>query len=791
MGRHERVIGGESNEKSGQAWTKDELLQVYQLFKEMNGEGLHENNPKIQQLAKILNRTTRSAEAQLLMYRNLQRGGNYSHGNMSKICKEIWLNSEKKESNIMAVDYPSFPKGLFEWAGHKKGGVKKPFDAASGRPNGKVIETSLTKKIQEWVVSFDTNSPRIILLVGGPGNGKTDSLEYLIDQIDEKYQTNYYESISELIKLNGDLIQRNISIPLKQGPFKDNELIIVQDASTGSDNISCEQCLINDLEYSLNRNSIYIVCVNRGILAEAVNLAETSNERIYKILSRIIQSLTKFIVPLPLWPLDNEDPILRKIAVWPMDVESLVKPQEHLHTTPGFQLISEAVREDRWKCSTCTVNKELCPFFQNKTALQDIDKLKSLLQLLSDFEIISNKRWTFRELFSLTSYLIVGSEHEYGKKDLCEWVKGKQLLLNGQEIKERIKSIWDFNRCLYHFKLFSKWPSFISISRSNKTEIKTILNFSILTKELFAYFTNIISKRDYKPDIAQILDNLFFENIDPSQFSNEDYTIPEINCSLREIEADFSFSVDAGYDLIKAHLNPIERMLFENLIEVEKDLDTKSRFETSISTKRIDEILVLLRSVSIRYFKRIVFTGLGISKDENYLSEFRKLNLIDDGRQLKLKQVRDLFDNLIQGSNGLSLVLNSSISQPQMVSENQISIDLRRLQIKHSYIIDSIIDVPRNNVRVFIIDFKDKYYIVLTYQLYKALIQLNDGLSPSSLHQEVLSMLDSIKSKLAGIIVRDVDILQNAKLIIGNSLIHYRIDDSSQHLEINKIQSKI
>ena len=789
MSRH-RIKGGEKNQKSGQEWTKDELIQVYKLFKELNGEGLHEHNPIIQQLAKLLGRTTRSTEAQLLMYRNLQRDGNYSHGNMNKICKEIWFEFEKKETIELDENSPNFPQELFNWAGHKKGGVKKAFDVTSGRPNGRVIQTSLTNKIHEWVDSFNKNSPRIILLVGAPGNGKTDSLEYLVHRIDEKYQTNYFESISKLIKQNGDLLQRKISIQFTEGPFKDHELTIVQDASTGSDNISSEQCLINDLDYSLNNNSVYIVCVNRGILAEAVNAAETCNKEVYRILNRIIQSLTQYITPLPLWPLDDVDPIFRKIAIWPMDVESLVKPQEEIQSTPGFQLISEAVNEDRWKCSTCTVNKNLCPFFQNKLALQESDKLKSLLQLLSDFEIISNKRWTFRDLFSLTSYLIVGSEHEYGKKNLCEWVKEKQLLLNGQEIKDRINSIWEFNRQLYHFKLFSKWPSFISISRSNKLEINSILNYSKLTKELFANFTNIISKNNYRPDIARILDNLFFDNIDPSQFSNEDFTVPNINRNLREIEAHFSFSVDAGYNLVNSYLNPIERLLFENLVEIEKHLDTKARFETSISSKRIDQILVLVRSVAIRYFKRLYFSGLGISKDEIYLSEFRKLNLIDDGSQVKLKQVRDLFDKLIQESNGLSLVLNSSISQPKMVIENQISISLRRIQIKHSYINDKINDVPRNNVRVFTIEFKEKYFIPLTYQLYKALIQLNEGLSPSSLPQEVLSMLDSIKSKLAGIIVRDVEILQNAKFIIGNSDIHYRIDDSSEQLEINKIQSK-
>jgi hypothetical protein len=473
-----------------------------------------------------------------------------------------------------------------------------------------------------------------------------------------------------------------------------------------------------------------------------------------------------------------------------MDIESLVKPQISFIETPAFQIITEAVNESKWKCSTCNVNKNNCPFYQNKSALQDENILKSLLQILSDFEIISNKKWTFRELFSLVSYMIVGSEHEFGKKDPCDWVKENELLLFSPDAQKRIFAIWDLNSHLYHYRLFKNWPNFYSISRTQKTEIKTIFQYSLLSKELFGYFTNRALKGNYKPDIAKILDNLFFENIDPSQLSNEKLILPQLGISLRDLESTFSFSVEAGYELIKNHLNPLEDLLFKSLIEIEKELDNKARFEPSISSMRIDEILVILKSISIRYFKRLFFSRVGISKDELYLTEFRKLNLIDDKDLLKLKKVRDLFDNLIQESNGLSLVVNSSISQPQMLRENQIRIDIRRLPIKFSYIKDDINDVPRNQIRIFTIEFKDKYYIPLTYQLYKALFQLNDGLRPSSLPSEVLSMLDSIKSKLSGIIVRDIDILQNSNLVIGSSTIKYRIDDSNIDLEINKIQSQ-
>ena len=95
---YRRVKGGEKNLNSGVRWTKDEIIQVYLLYKKMNGVGLHEHNPEIQKLAAKLGRTVRSAEAQTLMFRNLERSGIYSHGNMNKLSREVWVEFEIDDS---------------------------------------------------------------------------------------------------------------------------------------------------------------------------------------------------------------------------------------------------------------------------------------------------------------------------------------------------------------------------------------------------------------------------------------------------------------------------------------------------------------------------------------------------------------------------------------------------------------------------------------------------------------------------------------------------------------------
>jgi hypothetical protein len=103
---YKRIPGGEKNLKSGQRWSKEEIIKVYYLFKKLNGLGLHEHNPEIQNLAIELDRTVRSTEAQALMFRSLERLGIYSHGNMNKLSLQVWNEYELKRSfqTVMSFD---------------------------------------------------------------------------------------------------------------------------------------------------------------------------------------------------------------------------------------------------------------------------------------------------------------------------------------------------------------------------------------------------------------------------------------------------------------------------------------------------------------------------------------------------------------------------------------------------------------------------------------------------------------------------------------------------------------
>ncbi|WP_406845021.1 ATP-binding protein [Flavobacterium soyae] len=96
MAKYERIPGGEKNDLTGQPFNKKELEKICELYIEIDGKGIHENNPKIHILANELNRTVRSVENQLLGFRAYVTNKS-GRKNYNSLIPEIW---EEKNSEI-------------------------------------------------------------------------------------------------------------------------------------------------------------------------------------------------------------------------------------------------------------------------------------------------------------------------------------------------------------------------------------------------------------------------------------------------------------------------------------------------------------------------------------------------------------------------------------------------------------------------------------------------------------------------------------------------------------------
>ncbi|MAD14798.1 MAG: hypothetical protein CL579_01765, partial [Alteromonadaceae bacterium] len=202
------------------------------------------------------------------------------------------------------------------------------------------------------------------------------------------------------------------------------EIHLVQDATekdTEQNQTNPEKLLNDELVSILNREfqGVYICCINRGVLANASSLAHKENNKpLIKLINELVKAASGGPLAPDSWPLEG-----RNIAIWPMDVESLVSPASGESIAVMHQILHQALRDKLWQ-PPCD-NHSVCPFCQNKLLLEEKEAQNNLVKLLHFYELCAGKRWTFRDLYSLVSYLFIGEQEELmiGKKlySPCEW----------------------------------------------------------------------------------------------------------------------------------------------------------------------------------------------------------------------------------------------------------------------------------------------------------------------------------------------------------------------------------
>lgn len=683
-----------------------------------------------------------------------------------------------------------YPAGLLDWAGHRKGGVRKPFDNDTGRPLGKQIETKLVRRMNTWLDDLIKNglnkkTPRFILLVGGPGNGKSDAIDGCISQFDDKLDAKgeLVKSFADAFKTDSDFLPpRRVEVSIGEyscGKLpKDLQIWLVQDATESSNNTTPEAALLDEF-VSLTQSSddkIYICCVNRGILSQASSLAhQTATSDIVDLIDEIVTASAVGINLGPCWPL----PKSKNFAVWPMDEESLVKITGE-EKSVAHQVFEAALEKGKWP-EKCTAG-DFCPFCENRRQLAKPDQLDNLIGILANYEFISGKKWTFRDLFSLVNHILVGEGSEFKTKDgrtinPCEWAAG--LIKDCDHGNRKILSLNTLVSRLYYHRLFSRWPTLRSKThREAKRQIlhKPSLDTSVEKNgrhTAYEHFQFLAYRRiDKSSSITSILLSDHFSSLDAGyDSSNSEY---KLDLSSLVCDERFSLSINDGLIEVSKFIVPLEVKLLEQLAKADNDL---SPIDTDKSKHKHARILQnSLRRFASVLSKRSLGVRAGICADHQLFSEYK---VIGQDKDSKKKMVRQ-FEALINKDDKFRAGLATTYGQAVTSDRRDIALFTKKIKLKFPNF-DQISERPGDILPFLeLTDLK----IPITFQLYKSLNRVASGMMEASLPEEVYAMIDGIKSRIAGRIIRDPNVLEDELfLLIGKNRVNIEIDDGEIETE--------
>lgn len=669
-----------------------------------------------------------------------------------------------------------FPAGLLYWAGNRQGGVRRLFHEGSGRPNGDVLETPLLRRLRQWVVGVgrDEAVPRVILLIGGPGNGKTEAVETTLFALDEelRLQRGLIEDLArQSAPREGQAVPRLLraTLPGTAPTEPAREIAIVQDASVTQEDapdVSPASTLIRELErYALeDHNHFFLACVNRGILDEAfIQAVEARNFPIRQLLDAAIKAVGLSPKASSCWPLSGYP----HVAVWPMDAESLIDVEEAdaAAVSPAARLFATATNETRWAAHHSCVAGPACPFCLSRELLSHGPQMSSLLRILRWYELATAKRWSFRDLFSLVSYLLAGIPRHQGARAIgpCEWAAAQmQLAQNPSNRLERAKLLAPFQlvAAQYQHALFGRWPRVGGRRfRNALKDLKLDDHPTLLGFNMFLGATRDTALPEtLDAQLGGLCDGLDPALADPD---TEVEVSTQRRVYLRDVDAHFSQSVGEGLSFIRRYLSPLEVDLLKRLSDEDDALGAVEVRRRRSAVAR--QLQVLLRDFSCRLVRRSLGVRAGVARDSRVLQDFERV-IAGDERLLHeaVKQVEGLLNSGEKFAVSLSTTFGEALPpESRRATLTTTKQRVRPLELEHS---------GRPNVAVRFLQAGSgslSQPVPLTYDLYRSVRELRLGMVPASLPRTVVALLDTTRARLAGKIVRDEDALDGAEIRLG------------------------
>lgn len=348
-------------------------------------------------------------------------------------------------------------------------------------------------------------------------------------------------------------------------------LDIVQDASAtaGHEGSTAPVLLIEELARLLDGppTQAYLCCVNRGVLDDALIHAIDNNlEQARTLLEAVTRAVSLAYNAPSCWPLEG----FPSIAVWPMDAESLLVKPDDEPVAPAEILLGQATAPDMWPAKGECPAGDKCPFCASQAILARDENRASLLKILRWYELASGKRWSFRDLFSLTSYLLAGHHpvvHDPSgtphQSTPCQWAANlvdldQKALTAKRHGKQSLTAIFHLSTSSYQHALFHRWD------KDAATSLRRDLKDLGLEKELemeegrtlmgLVYFLSERKSHYLPATIAPLLEGLV-ETLDPA-FASPDGEVAVSSRNtivLGDLDMRFSRSLAGGIEFVRKY----------------------------------------------------------------------------------------------------------------------------------------------------------------------------------------------------------------------------------------------
>jgi hypothetical protein len=233
---------------------------------------------------------------------------------------------------------------------------------------------------------------------------------------------------------------------------------------------------------------------------------------------------------------------------------------------------------------------------------------------------------------------------------------------------------------------------------------------------------------------------------------------------FRDLDTRFSRSVAEGLDHVRKSrvLSGIEADLLGRLAELDQLLSRQQvrRKKPAVATR----VQRLVRDFACRLVRRSIGARTATVLDAEVLAEFQ--HVIEDGQGDGVFEVAREVERLLNNNQDFEVSLTTTFGQPLPPPTRRATLVVQRRHVQPASA--SSEGRPRSPLQFLEVgEGASAQKIALTYDLFKAVKEVDRGMSVASLPRSVLALLDTTGARLGGPIVRDAVVLPRAEIRLG------------------------